>query len=108
MQLGVTLSKLSKDYEKQGHSFSYVPLWGTLQRGATPSPPPSGTKFAYSLGTPSPSEFMDDPIHANLKGFSLLLAELYESYFRKEIGAPCIPTVEFQSAISTDEVQVVA
>jgi lysophospholipase L1-like esterase len=93
MQLGVTLNKLSKDYAKRGHSFTYVPLWGTLQKGAAPA----DKKFSLSLGTPSPSEFMNDPIHANPKGFSLLLAELYESYFRKEISAP----------ISTDDIQPV-
>lgn len=104
MQLGVTLNKISKDYAKRGHSFTYVPLWGTLQKGAAPQ----GKKFAYSLGAPSPSQFMNDPIHANSEGFSLLLAELYESYFRKEISTTIVPADEFQPAISTNEIQVVA
>jgi len=81
MKLGDTLEKLSKEYSARGHSFTYVPLWGSLQKAAAP---PSD-KFAPSLGAPSPAEFMNDPIHANQKGYSVLLSELYESYFRHEI-----------------------
>lgn len=95
MQLGVTLNRLSKDYAKRGHSFTYVPLWGTLQKGAVPE----GKKFSMNLGMPSPTEFMNDPIHANPKGFSLLLSELYETYFRKEIGVP-IATNDVQPVVA--------
>jgi len=83
MQLGTTLQKVSKDYSKKGHSFTYVPLWGTLQKAATPT----DKKFTYDLAMPSPSEFMNDPIHANREGFMLLMGQLYESYFRGEIGS---------------------
>jgi len=82
MQLGVTFQKLSKDYSKKEHSFSYVPLWGTLQKGLTPA---HKKAHKYSLAMPSPSQFMNDPIHANQQGFELLLGQLYELYFRKEI-----------------------
>jgi len=82
MQLGSTLQKVSNDYSKKGHSFTYVPLWGTLQKAATPD----DKKFTYDLAMPSPSEFMNDPIHANREGFTLLMGQLYESYFRNEIG----------------------
>jgi len=92
MQLGTTLTKISKDYAKKGHSFTYVPLWGTLQKAAAPV---QQKKFSLSLSMPSPSEFMNDPIHANSKGFSHLMSGLYESYFRNEIGVP----------ISTNDVQ---
>jgi len=96
MQLGVTLQRLSKDYAKKGHSFTYVPLWGTLQKAAAPP----NKKSSYSLGLPSPSEYMNDPIHANDKGFSLLMAEIYQSYFRNEIVAPPLATSEVQPVVA--------
>lgn len=80
--LGTTFHKIAKDYSKKGNSFTYVPLWGTLQKAAAPEK----KRFSYNLGVPSPTEFMNDPIHANQKGFSLLMGALYESYFRTEIG----------------------
>jgi len=88
MQLGVSFHKLSKDYSKKGHSFSYVPLWGTLQKGHAPS------DKKVSLALPSPSQFMNDPIHANEQGFSLLIAQLYESYFRSEISTQITPVAQ--------------
>jgi len=81
MRLGTAFEKMSKDYAKQGNSFTYVPLWGTLQRAAT-------KKATYDLGLPSPSEYMNDPIHANQKGFGVLMGEMYLSYFKPQIDGP--------------------
>jgi len=87
MQYGYTLQKLSEEYSKKGRSFTYVPLWGSLQsaakqKGSTANtlalPPPSPV-----LNKPSPSEFMNDPIHANKKGYEILLGNLYNIYFSK-------------------------
>jgi hypothetical protein len=35
MQLGGSFQKLSKEFEKKGFSFTYVPLWGSLQSVST-------------------------------------------------------------------------
>jgi lysophospholipase L1-like esterase len=78
MQFGHTLEKLSKEYSQQGFSFTYVPLWGSLQSAAE-------GKQDYTLSKPSPSEFMNDPIHANSKGYNILIGNLYNAYFGKAL-----------------------
>jgi lysophospholipase L1-like esterase len=103
MQLGATYEKLSKEYAAKGHSFTYVPLWGSLQKAAAPS----DKKFTMSLGSPSPSEFMNDPIHANQKGYSVLMSELYQTYFRNEIVGVTPPPVTHDDMIP-DQVAMLA
>lgn len=76
MQLGCTLEKLSKEYAERGYSFTYVPLWGSLQSAA------EGTKD-FSLNKPSPPKYMKDPIHANSEGYNIILGNLYNEYFGK-------------------------
>jgi len=82
MQLGSTLEKLSKEYTRKGFSFTYVPLWGSLQsakgKGTEQNSLPKPV-----LSKPSPQEFMNDPIHANVEGFNILLSNLYTTYFKK-------------------------
>jgi len=82
MQLGNTFEKLSKEYSAKGFSFTYVPLWGSLQSAAE-------GKFespTFSLSKPSPNEFMNDPIHANSKGYNVILGNLYNAYFGKALA----------------------
>jgi len=82
MQLGYTLEKLSKEYSDKGYSFTYVPLWGSLQsaaEGKLESP-------SFTLSKPSPNEYMNDPIHANAKGYSIILGNLYNAYFGKALA----------------------
>jgi len=95
MQLGTTFQKISNDYAKHGNSFTYVPLWGTLQKAATQKP-------SYDLGMPSPSEYMNDPIHANKQGFTVLMGEMYQSYFKPEIVGPS-PATQPESNTSPED-----
>jgi len=81
MQLGNSLEKLSKEYSKKGYSFTYVPLWGSLQSAAQKLEVPSPV-----LSQPSPEAFMQDPIHANAQGFTVLLGNLYNAYFRNVLS----------------------
>lgn len=82
MRIGGMYERLSKHYtKKNNHSLTYVPLWGTLQHGEIKE---GEKKISYKMGSPSPNEYMDDPIHANYKGFSLLMNRLYQSYFKPE------------------------
>jgi len=94
MRLGGVLEKLSKEYTKKGHSFTYVPLWGTLQKAAlsTTTKNPS-----YSMGIPSPVQFMDDPIHANYEGFTHLLTQLYLNYFKSHFTSTPSPVPSLPS-----------
>jgi len=80
LQLGNSYEKLSKGYTAKGYSFTYVPLWGSLQSAAhkVDNPIPR-------LDEPSPAAYMQDPIHANDKGFGVLLGNLYNAYFGKEL-----------------------
>jgi len=78
MQLGSSFERLSKEYQKKGFSFTYVPLWGSLQSAAI-----GKETFSYSLGKPSPHIYMQDPIHANRDGYNVLLSNLYKAYFGK-------------------------
>jgi len=80
MRLGGMYERLSKDYNKKNNSFTYIPLWGTLQQEAESS----DKKATLKMGYPSLPKFMDDPIHANYEGFSQLLSRLYHSYFKLE------------------------
>jgi len=103
LQLGATYEKLSKEYAAKGHSFTYVPLWGSLQKAAAGS----DNKFSVNLGSPSPSEFMNDPIHANQKGYSVLMGELYQTYFRNEIVGVFPPPVTSDDMIP-DQIAMLA
>jgi len=78
LHLGDSLEKLSKEYIKKGFSFTYVPLWGSLQSAAEGKP-----DVAPVLSLPSPNKYMNDPIHANSQGFNILLGNLYKAYFGK-------------------------
>jgi len=89
MRIGGMYDKLSKEYAKKNHSLTYVPLWGTLQQAAESS---TKAKLAVKMGSPSPSQYMNDPIHANYEGFSHLLSRLYHSYFKSEL-APSPPSL---------------
>jgi len=81
LQLGYSLEKLSKEYREKGHSLTYVPLWGSLQSAAYEIQQPTPR-----LNEPSPSKYMQDPIHANAIGFGVLLRNLYDAYFVKELS----------------------
>jgi len=89
MKLGKLLAKLSKEYTAKGHTFTYIPLWGTLQKAALPA----DKKASIKMGCPSPPQFMDDPIHANYQGFSHLLAQLYANYFKPNLTATLAPII---------------
>lgn len=83
-RLGSTLSTISKDFQKRGFSLTYVPLWGSLQQAAAAD---ANKKFkGYSLNEPSPDAYMNDPIHANDKGFEVLAGKVYDSYLGKELS----------------------
>lgn len=77
MQFGSTLEKLSKEYSDKGYSFTYVPLWGSLQQAA---------EGKSTVVKPSPSTFMRDPIHANADGYNVLIGNLYNAYFGKVLA----------------------
>eukprot|EP00026_Physarum_polycephalum_P010712 Phypoly_transcript_10887.p1 GENE.Phypoly_transcript_10887~~Phypoly_transcript_10887.p1 ORF type:complete len:284 (+),score=33.67 Phypoly_transcript_10887:52-852(+) len=82
MRLGGVYEKLSKEYAKKGHTFTYVPLWGTLQKAALAE----AKDAKYKMGSPSPLQFMNDPIHANYEGFTHLLTQLYLNYFKSHFA----------------------
>eukprot|EP01118_Nematostelium_gracile_P014242 TRINITY_DN5505_c0_g1_i1.p1 TRINITY_DN5505_c0_g1~~TRINITY_DN5505_c0_g1_i1.p1 ORF type:complete len:242 (+),score=50.98 TRINITY_DN5505_c0_g1_i1:35-727(+) len=71
--LTTAMQNLEKEMKKGGYDFEYVPLWGTLQT--------KGGSESFSWFKPSSEEYMQDPIHANQKGFTLLMDKLYEKYF---------------------------
>jgi len=95
MRIGRLYDKLSKGYTQKGNSFTYVPLWGTLQKAALP---PDIKQAKYKMGVPSPVQFMDDPIHANYDGFTHLLAQLYIHYFKSQF-TPSAPSDAILSSI---------
>jgi len=83
-RLGTTLGSLSKDFQKRGYSLTYVPLWGSLQQAAAADA--NKQLKGYSLSEPSPDAYMNDPIHANAKGFEVLAGKLYDSYLVNELS----------------------
>jgi len=83
--LSSTLDSLERDFKGKGYSFTHVPLWGSLQRESQKSK-------GYSLWRTSRDEYMQDPIHANAKGFGVLLGNLYNQYFAKEFN-PSPPSI---------------
>ncbi|PRP77977.1 hypothetical protein PROFUN_14097 [Planoprotostelium fungivorum] len=82
--LSKTLSSLEKEYTQKGHHFTYVPLWGTLQH-VIEEEEEDDKKRGYSYWKHSATEYMQDPIHANSKGFSVLMGKLYKEYFVREL-----------------------
>jgi len=93
--------RLSKIYSKNNNTLTYVPLWGTLQQAEIKD---EKTKLAIKMGFPSPSKFMDDPIHANYEGFTHLLERLYHSYFKSELT----PLSPIAPVVSPSEVTITA
>jgi lysophospholipase L1-like esterase len=86
MKLGSMLDDISKQEQKRGYPMTYVPLWGTLQAAAQKKDQPIEAldNVSYNLGASSPSIFMHDTIHANSRGYELLMTRLYHKYFSKE------------------------
>jgi lysophospholipase L1-like esterase len=84
--LSNTLHSLEAKYRKQGFSFTYVPLWGTLQQVLNDEAAADRGK-GYSYWKHSASEYMHDPIHANELGYRVLMGRLYNEYFAKELGS---------------------
>lgn len=82
--LSGTLRSLQVKYRKRGASFTYVPLWGTLQQVLNEDEADDRRK-GYSYWKHSASEYMQDPIHANERGYQVLTGRLYEEYFAKEL-----------------------
>ena len=64
--------------EKYKNRFFYVNIAGELQKAA-------GIEGAPRLDLPSPRQFMQDFIHPNASGFSVLMDKLYENYLKKEL-----------------------
>jgi lysophospholipase L1-like esterase len=93
MCLGSALESLSQEFKQKGHSLTYIPLWGTLQTAAEAQQRNINSnvnkqKLAAlsKLTASSPAEYMTDPIHANQKGFNVLLGRLYKTYFAEELA----------------------
>jgi len=84
MMLGTSIQTLSEEFSTQGYHLTYVPLWGSLQQEAAKNQ--GRTIKGVQLSQPSPSEYMNDPIHANAKGFRILMNNLYNRYFVGELG----------------------
>eukprot|EP01113_Clastostelium_recurvatum_P002439 TRINITY_DN11015_c0_g1_i2.p1 TRINITY_DN11015_c0_g1~~TRINITY_DN11015_c0_g1_i2.p1 ORF type:complete len:269 (-),score=62.45 TRINITY_DN11015_c0_g1_i2:22-828(-) len=83
-RLGAVMHQMANDFTQRGNHFTYVPLWGSLQAEAALT---QGKKMAGpSMSEPSPTEYMADPIHANEKGYTVLMRNLYDRYFVKELG----------------------
>lgn len=83
--LDKTLTSLEKEYRSKDLHFTYVPLWGTLQH-VLEEKEDRDRKRGYSYWKHSAEEYMNDPIHANAKGFGVLMGELYKQYFAKELS----------------------
>eukprot|EP00743_Colponemidia_sp_Colp-15_P002448 GILK01002653.1.p1 GENE.GILK01002653.1~~GILK01002653.1.p1 ORF type:complete len:285 (+),score=32.74 GILK01002653.1:76-930(+) len=83
MLLGEAYRELELEFKQRGHSLTYVPLWGTLQRAEALA---KGEKpnFQYRLSQPSPNLYMRDPIHASTKGYVELMGSLYDKFFARE------------------------
>jgi len=95
-QLGHALAKLSKQYSEKGFSFTYVPLWGSLQSAAE-----GKSDVAPVWGMPSPDKYMEDPIHANSQGYTILLGNLYTAYFHKVLSTASSTSNTEASAVTT-------
>lgn len=83
--LSSTLRSVEKHFRKQGFSVTYVPLWGTLQH-VLDEEEKRDRKLGFSYWKHSAEEYMQDPIHANAKGYSLLMGRLFDEYFAKELA----------------------
>ncbi|KAL0487878.1 NDC80 [Acrasis kona] len=86
-KLGDVLQELSTDFAKQGHNMKYYPLWGTLQHALIHGEESLTGDVSYSLAKPSPPKYMNDAIHANYRGFELLMTRLFTNYFMKASSA---------------------
>ena len=82
--LGKALASMEKKYQKENRSFTYVPLWGTLQN-AIEKEEEIDKEQGFSYWRHSATEFMRDPIHANEKGYNILLSKLYKKYFERKL-----------------------
>lgn len=78
------LSKIEKKYKNEGLSFTYVPLWGTLQH-VIEKEEEHDKELGFSYWKHSAKEFMSDPIHANEKGYLVLMNKLFKKYFEKKL-----------------------
>lgn len=82
--LGSTLASLEQRYQQQGYSFTYVPLWGTLQH-VIEKEEEHNIDRGFSYWNHSATELMKDPIHANERGYNILMNKLYKRYFENKL-----------------------
>jgi lysophospholipase L1-like esterase len=81
------LQTLSQSDKYKG-KFFHVPTYGVLQKAA-------GIQNAPNINVPSPSQYMNDPIHPNGAGFALLMSKLFTDYLKAELeGTSAVPVEE--------------
>ncbi len=87
-KLGSMLEEVAQKQQSLGRPMTYVPLWGTLQAAEEAEKENKhldlDENISYSLGKVSPNQYMNDPIHANKRGYEILMTRLYQKFFAKE------------------------
>jgi len=90
--MGKAYKRLEKHYTSEGLSFTYIPVWGSLQ-----SVEP-GINNNWSLWRTSQLDHMHDPLHASEKGYQKLIGHVYDGYFKKEFEIPVVSPSESETS----------
>jgi hypothetical protein len=78
------ISSVERHYADLNLDFTYVPMWGTLQQ-VVENQEDGDFETVYTFWCHSALENMADHMHANKRGFKILMKKLYKLYFKGEI-----------------------